>query len=180
MIGRFNFRHMKNHIIMKTYFVQALILAILFVGGRTNAQEVRLQGNLMVLGEIENPFLGFGVGYENGLGKHFAVGLDVNVGWQEEANAIDFRPAVRYYFGLEQFGLFAGVSFKYISLNEKDEELGQWEDNLFAPGLDIGVKARVGESGTFGILLNPHKTVGGSGEADVAGMSAQVFFGYRL
>jgi hypothetical protein len=178
--GRFNFRPEKNHIIMKTYIVHAVLFAILFVGGRINAQEVRLQGNLMVLGYIENPFVGFGVGYENGLGKHFSVGLDVNVGWQEEANAIDFRPAVRYYFGQEHFGFFGGVSFKYISLNEKNEEQGQWEDNLFAPGLDLGVKARVGDFGTFGILLNPHKTVGGSTEADVAGMSANVFFGYRF
>jgi hypothetical protein len=171
---------MKNHYTMKSMLRYMFILAGILLANHATAQEVRLQGNMMILGEIENPFLGFGVGYENPLGKHFSVGLDVNVGWQEEANAIDFRPAVRYYFGQEQFGFFAGVSFKYISLNEKDEEQGQWEDNLFAPGLDLGVKARLGDFGSFGILLNPHKTVGGSGEADVAGMSAQVFFGYRF
>ena len=168
---------------MKTYFLHAVLFTLLVLAGRIHAQEVRLQGNLLVLGSIEDPFVGFGVGYENGLGKHFSVGLDVNVGWQEEANALDFRPAVRYYFGQEHFGLFGGVSFKYISLNEKNEEPGQWADNLFAPGLDIGVKARAGDWGAFGVLFNPHVTVGGSEgspEGNVAGMSANVFFGYRF
>lgn len=166
---------------MKSIRTYTFVFFGLLMAGLGQAQEIRLQGNLMVLGYIENPFMGFGVAYENGLGQHFAVGLDVNAGWQEEATAIDFRPAVRYYFGQEHFGFFGGVAFKYISLNEKAEDADQWADNLFAPGFELGVKARMSQSGVFGLTVNPHLTVGGGDpESNVAGMSAQVFFGYRF
>lgn len=159
------------------------ILTMLLFGGLCTssllAQEVRVQGNMLILGYIENPFIGAGAGIEAGLGEHFTLNLDANWGSQEEGSSLELRPAVNYYFGMEHKGLFVGAAFKYINLNES-EDADQWEDNLYSIGFNLGFKALLSEDWTLAFIASPHKTVGGQREGDVAGISAQVALGYRF
>jgi len=160
------------------------ILTLLLFGGLCTgsllAQEVRVQGNMLILGYIETPFIGAGAGIEAGLGEHFTLNLDANWGSQEEGSSLELRPAVNYYFGTERKGLFVGAAFKYINLNESGENSDRWEDNLYSIGFNLGFKALLSEDWTLAFTASPHKTVGGQREGDVAGISAQVALGYRF
>lgn len=164
---------------MKKSFYLLVALSGLFISS-LHAQEVRLQGTMSLLGEIDGPFTGIGAGFENPMGTHFSLNLDVMWGSQDLGSTFEFRPAVHYYIGSEQRGFYAGPAFKYIRLNEKAEADGRYADNLYAPGFNLGVKSRLGEFGTVGLNLNPHITVGGSHESNVAGMSMQVALGYSF
>jgi hypothetical protein len=160
------------------------ILFLLFLGcvcsTNTQAQEIRVQGNMLILGYIDDPFLGAGVGIEAGLGEHFTLNADGNWGSHERGSSLELRPAVNYYFGMDHKGFFVGAAFKYISLNEKDDAADSWEDNLYSIGFNLGFKALMSEGWTLGFTASPHKTVGGHTEGDVAGISAQLALGYRL
>jgi uncharacterized protein DUF3575 len=160
------------------------ILLMLLLGGLYSstlfAQEVRVQGNMLILGYIDDPFIGAGAGIEAGLGEHFSLNFDANWGTQERGSTWEFRPAVNYYFGKELCGLFVGGTLKYISLNESDEANGRWDDSLYAIGFNVGFKAKISEKMTMTFVASPHKTVGGDTEADVAGISAQFAIGYRF
>lgn len=151
-----------------------------FVSPTLSAQEVRVQGNMLILGYINDPFVGAGVGFETGLGQHFTLNMDVNLGSHEDGSSLELRPAVNYYVGQEQKGIFGGVAFKYISLNEKDEDVNNWEDHLYSIGINLGFKAVMQENWTLTFIASPHKTVGGHTEGDVAGISAQLAVGYRF
>jgi hypothetical protein len=160
------------------------ILVLLLLGGMYSgslvAQEVRVQGNMLILGYIDDPFVGAGAGIEAGLGEHFTLNFDANWGSHEDGSSLELRPAVNYYFGKELKGLFVGGAFKYINLSEKGEQADSWEDNLYSIGFNLGFKALVGEDWTLAFTASPHKTVGGHTEGDVAGISAQVALGYRF
>ncbi len=160
------------------------ILTLLLFGGMYSAsllgQEVRLQGNMLILGYINDPFIGAGAGIEAGMGEHFTLNFDANWGSQEAGSSLELRPAVNYYFGKEQKGLFVGAAFKYINLNESGENTDRWEDNLYSIGFNLGFKALLSEDWTLAFTASPHKTVGGQREGDVAGISAQVALGYRF
>jgi len=88
------------------------ILTLLLFGGMYSAsllaQEVRLQGNMLILGYINDPFIGAGAGIEAGMGEHFTLNFDANWGSHENGSSLELRPAVNYYFGMEQKGLFIG------------------------------------------------------------------------
>jgi len=161
------------------------ILVILFLlsgsaSTSLTAQEVRIEGNMLILGYINDPFIGAGVGFETELGQHFSLNLDANWGSHEKGSSLELRPAVNYYFGAEQKGAFVGAAFKYISLSEKEEGVDNWEDKLYSIGFNLGFKAVMHEKWTLTFVASPHKTVGGHTEGDVAGMSAQLALGYRF
>jgi len=164
---------------MKKEFLMLLLFG-LFYPGWLSAQEIRVQGNMLILGYIEDPFMGAGAGIEASLGEHFTLNFDVNWGSQETGDTWEFRPAVNYYIGKEKRGLFVGPALKYISLAEKDEDQGRWDDSLYAFGFNLGFKALLSETITMAFVASPHKTVGGETEADVAGISAQLALGYRF
>lgn len=146
----------------------------------STAQEVRVQGNVLFLGYISDPFIGAGIGIETGLGKHVSLSADANWGSHESGSSLELRPAVNYYFGMEQQGVFAGVALKYISLNEEEEGNDQWEDNLYAFGVNLGFKAVMKENWTLTLVTSPHKTFSGHTEGNVAGISGQLAIGYRF
>ena len=146
--------------------------------GQVFGQELRVQGNFLVLGYINDPFIGFGVGLENPMGKHFSLNLDANYGKQDRGRTLEFRSAVHYYVGRNQTGFYIGPALKYINLKEENELIDRYDDHLYAPGFDIGVKTDFLGFSSLGLNLNPHLTVGGDGESAVAGMSAQVALGF--
>ena len=159
------------------------IFTILLVAGMYSdslfAQEVRVQGTMMILGYIDGAFLGAGAGIEAPLGTHFSLNLDVNWAGREEGSTIEIRPAVNYYFTKEQRGLFVGAAAKYISLKEADNQ-ERWDDDLYSIGFNLGFKALLSDAVTMTFVASPHKTVGGTTESDVAGISAQIAVGYRF
>ncbi len=157
------------------------ILTFMFFAGFSSlmiGQEIRIQGSFLILGTINDPFLGVGIGLENPMGKHFSLNLDGNYGTQERGTTLEFRTAVRYFPGKNQIGFYIGPVLKYINLKEKNEIFNRYDNHLYAPGFDIGVKTDFLGFSSLGINLNPHLTVGGDGESAVAGMSAQVALGF--
>jgi|WetSurMetagenome_2_1015567.scaffolds.fasta_scaffold346304_1 hypothetical protein len=160
--------------------ILTFLLAMGFYAVSLRAQEVRVQGEIMILGYIGQPFVGAGVGIEAPLGTHFSLNFDANWGNQDDGTALEFRPAVNYYFGQEQKGMFVGAALKYIKLSERDESTDMWENNLYTLGFNIGVKALLSESWTFGFTASPHVAVGGMEEGDVAGITAQLGLGYKF
>ena len=162
----------------KTWFCLMLFGGLF--SGSLLAQEVRVGANMLILGYIDNPFMGAGAGIEAGLGEHFTLNADANWGSNGEGSSLEFRPAVNYYFGAEQKGFFVGAAFKYINLKEEGEDVDRWEDHLYSIGFNLGFKALLSESWTLAFTASPHKTVGGSHESDVAGISAQLGLGYRF
>ena len=156
-----------------------IFLLTRFYSGSLLAQEVRVQGTMMILGYIDGAFLGAGAGIEAPLGTHFSLNFDVNWASQEVGSTIEIRPAVNYYFGKEQHGLFVGAAAKYISLKEADDQ-ERWDDDLYSIGFNLGFKALLSDAWILAFTASPHKTVGGTTESDVAGISAQVAVGYRF
>lgn len=162
----------------KTWFF--LILTVVLYSGSSFAQEVRLGANMLILGYINDPYIGAGAGIEANLGEHFALAMDANWGSQENGTSWEFRPAVNYYFGADHSGFFLGAALKYITLSEADESLVDWEDDIYTIGFNVGVKALLSEKITLGLTASPHVAVGGKQEGDVAGISAQLGLGYRF
>jgi len=156
------------------------LLMVSFYSTNLKAQEVRVQGEIIILGYIGQPFIGAGAGIEAPMGQHFSLNFDVNWGSQEDGTAWEFRPAVNYYFGQEQKGLFVGPALKYIKLKEGDESAASWENNLYTVGFNLGLKALLSESISFGFTASPHFAMGGQTEANVAGITAQLALGYRF
>jgi len=156
-----------------------ILLAVGMYSGSLFAQEVRVQGTMMILGYIDGAFLGVGAGIESPLGTHFSLNFDVNWASQEVGSTLELRPAVNYYFGKAQHGLFVGAAAKYISLNESDDQQ-RYDDDLYSIGFNLGFKALLSEAWTLSFVASPHKTVGGTTESDVAGISAQMAVGYRF
>lgn len=161
-----------------TFYVYVVLLGL--YASPLRAQELRLQGTMSILGEINGPFAGIGAGFENQVSTHFSLNVDVLWASQDLGTTLDFRPAVHYYFSSGQQGFYIGPSFKYIRLQEREENVDRYTENLYAPGFNFGVKSRLGEFGSLGLNLNPHITVGGSHESNVAGMSFQLGLGYSL
>jgi hypothetical protein len=157
-----------------------LLFMICLFTHNTHAQEIRVQGNMLILGYIDDPFVGGGIGFEAGVGEHFSLNADANWGSHERGTSLELRSSVNYYFGMEQKGLFVGAAFKYISLSEKNDAVDDWEDNLYSIGFNLGLKAVMSENWSFAFTASPHKTVGGRTEGDVAGISAQLALGYRF
>jgi len=164
---------------MKKAILPILLFTSLYATN-LKAQEVRVQGEMIILGYIGQPFVGAGAGIEAPMGDHFSLNFDVNWGSQEDGTAWEFRPAVNYYLGHEQKGVFVGAALKYIKLQERDESSASWENNLYTVGFNLGVKALLSESISFGFTASPHFAMGGQTEANVAGITAQLALGYRF
>lgn len=148
--------------------------------GSIMTQEIRVQGNMLILGYINDPFIGAVAGIEAGMGEHFTLNFDANWGSHENGSSLELRPAVNYYFGMEQKGLFVGAAFKYINLKESFETTVDWENNLYTLGFNLGFKALLSDALTLGFVASPHVSLSGTKEGDVAGMSAQLALGYRF
>ena len=144
------------------------------------AEEVRVQAQMLILGYVNNPFIGVGAGLEAGLGQHMTLNVDANWGTQKDGTAWEFRPGVNYYFSTDKKGFFLGLNGKYISLKEDEDTINDWENNLYAIGINLGAKAMLSESLALVLTINPHKTIGGTTEGDVAGISTQLGLGYRF
>ena len=157
-----------------------ILLLTSFYATKLKAQEVRVQGEMIILGYIGQPFIGVGAGIEAPFGQHFSLNFDANWGSQEDGIAWEFRPAVNYYISKEQKGVFVGPALKYIKLKEREESAENWENNLYTIGFNLGVKALLSESMSFSFTASPHFAAGGQQEANVAGITAQLALGYRF
>lgn len=164
---------------MKNAFLTLLCICGLGYG-KVIGQELRLQGQMLILGYVNNPFIGAGIGVEAGLGQHMTLNMDANWGSQKDGTAWEFRPAVNYYFNTDKKGFFLGLNGKYINLKEDEATINDWENNLYAIGFNLGVKAMMSEALALVWTVSPHKTFGGSSEGDVAGISTQLGLGFRF
>ncbi len=164
---------------MKKSIWTLIMFGCLFFG-TSHAQEVRVNGSMLILGYFNDPFIGIGAGIESSIGTHFTLNMDVNWGTQKGGSALALRPALHYYPGKQQKGFFVGPALKYIHAKEPDESVGTYADNLYALAFNLGIKSYVGDQWTLSFLASPHVTVGGSGESDVAGIGAQISLGYRF
>ena len=162
----------------RTWF--CLLFFVALYSGSSLAQEVRVGANMLILGYINDPYIGAGAGIEANLGEHFTLAMDANWGSQENGTSWEFRPAVNYYFGVDHSGFFVGAALKYITLSEAEESNVDWEDDIYTLGFNVGVKALLSEKITLGLTASPHVAVGGKQEGDVAGISAQLGLGYRF
>ncbi|MFK7747980.1 MAG: DUF3575 domain-containing protein [Kordia sp.] len=148
-----------------------------------HSQEIRLLGGVQVYGGLTGAFIGPGVGIEGNIGKHFTINTDFNFGFQEKGSAIEFKPAVHFYFSKENKGFFIGPSFKYVAINEKND-LDVYSDDVYSAGFSLGLKSVFKDRIYYFIQANPHYSLGssnGPGElGSVAGISVNVGLSYKL
>lgn len=156
-----------------------LLLSILLVKN-INAQELRLYGGVQVYGSVNGAFTGPGIGFENSIARHFTLNADLNAGFSSTGSAIEFKPAVQYYFKPQNRGFYIGPSFKYIRLNEKGNN-EEYVDDLYSIGFNVGIKTEFKSKYVFLFNASPHATIGGAApESQVAGMSVQAGIGIKL
>ena len=148
-----------------------------------HSKEIRLLGGVQVYGGLTGAFVGSGVGIEGNLGKHFTINTDVNFGFQEKGSAIAFKPAMHFYFSPENKGFFIGPSFKYVSINEKNN-LDLYSDNVYTAGFSLGLKSVFKGRIYYFIQANPHYSIGSSSGpgalGSVAGISVNFGLSYKL
>ncbi|WP_430408257.1 hypothetical protein [Kordia sp.] len=148
-----------------------------------HSQEIRILGGAQVYGGLTGAFIGPGVGIEGNLGKHFTINTDFNFGFQEKGSAIEFKPAVHFYFSKENRGFFLGPSFKYVSINEKND-LDIYADDVYSAGFSLGVKSLFKGNIYYFIQANPHYSIGSSNGqgalGSVAGISVNFGLSYKL
>ncbi|MBK9106012.1 MAG: DUF3575 domain-containing protein [Saprospiraceae bacterium] len=162
--------------------MKQLFIIVLCIWGYTSSlygQEFRVQGNMLVLGEIESPFIGIGAGIEAGLGEHFSLSFDFNWSTQADGSVIEYRPAVNYYIKKGQSGFFSGVALKLYNLNENDVT-PSWEHKFYFIGINVGYKALLSDNWTLSFMACPHFGRGGYGPSTSMGISAQLGLGYRF
>lgn len=171
----------KTH--LKKIAFSIVLFASIFFG---QAQELKFSSSAEVLGRIPEPFLGIGVGYENDIGKHFTLNADAFVGFHDVGTAYQFRPSVHFYLSKENHGLFAGPSFKFIRLEEKDN-LDLFHDNIYTVGFTVGYKSYFKNRNLFYLLsVSPHYAVGASRSpgrkalGSVEGIGFNAGIGFRL
>lgn len=149
----------------------------------STAQEIRINGAGQIYGNLSGTFIGPGIGFESSVSSHFTINADVNFGFQSRGSAIAFKPALHYYFSTEQKGFFIGPSFKYVSINEKDN-IDFYSDNVYALGLSLGVKSFIDDQFTFSFATSPHYSLGSSNNpgdlGSVMGIGFNVSVGYRF
>ena len=171
----------------KLYFktVTSLLFATCFLifTNSVHSQEIRLLGGVQVYGGLTGAFIGPGVGIEGNLGEHFTINTDFNFGFQEKGSAIEFKPAVHFYFSKENKGFFIGPSFKYVAINEKND-LDIYDDNVYTAGFSLGLKSVFKDNIFYFIQASPHYAIGsssGSGKlGGVAGISVNFGLSYKL
>jgi hypothetical protein len=163
--------HFSYYLFMKLSYL-ILFCAIVFSGMTLRAQEIRVQGHMQALGYINGAFGGYGAGLESPIGKKFSLNFDVNWGKNEAIKSTEFKPSVRYYFGKNQIGFYAGPSLKYIKL----KSTGQKRDPQYTYGLDIGAKTWLFGPLNFGVNLSPHIAFEDNG----SGVSGQVSIGLEF
>ncbi|MBK7883138.1 MAG: DUF3575 domain-containing protein [Chitinophagaceae bacterium] len=125
----------------------------------TNAQELRLYGGVQVYGSVNGAFTGPGIGFENSIARHFTLNADLNAGFSSTGSAIEFKPAVQYYFKPQNRGFYIGPSFKYIRLNEKGNN-EEYVDDLYSIGFNVGIKTEFKSKYVFLFNASPHATIG--------------------
>lgn len=144
-------------------------------------QEVRLNTNMLALGYVESPFLGLGAGIETGVGEHFSLSFDFNLGKQNDGTALEYRPSVNYYIKTDQLGFFAGAAINFIDLTESDETNGGFPGTKFySLGINMGYKSLISDNWTIGFTACPQYTSPVIGPKGSLGMSAQLGVGYRF
>lgn len=131
-----------------------LLLAFLFVNS-TKAQELRLYGSVQIFGGISEAFVGPGIGFENDISRHFTLNADVNAGFNSKSTAIEFKPAVQYYFNSAKRGFYIGPSLKYVSFKGKKGH-DELDGNIYSAGLNLGIKTEFKNKFTFLLNTSPH------------------------
>ncbi len=161
------------------FLVIALFFMLFITPNRSIAQEFRAFSALQFLGEINGGFSGAGLGFESAVGRHLSLAADLALGFQSVGSTVTIQPAVLFYPKEDQRGVFFGPSFKYILLDEKGEN-ARYADKLYALGFSVGVKTKIRNGPMLFLMVNPHKTVGGPNESDVAGISGQLGLSFKL
>ena len=161
-------------------FLVFLLFAFVNLGSIIG-QEVRLNTNMLVLGYVESPFLGFGAGLEAGVGKHFSLSFDFNWSKQHDGTATEYRPSVNYYIKTDQLGFFAGAAMNFIDLTESDETNGGFPGTKFySLGINMGYKFLISDHWTIGFTAYPQYTPPVIGPEGSIGLSTQAAFGYKF
>ena len=143
------------------------------------SQELRIGANFEILGEINGAFIGPSIGFEAPVSSHVSILADLASGYQNNKNIYLVKPALHVYFKSINKGLFIGPMVKFQRVNLMKIDINEIE-NLFAVGFSVGCKAQLREKLNLQLIANPHKTLGGSGIHDVAGVSVQLLLGISL
>ena len=150
-----------------------------------NSQEFKFYGTGELLGNISDPFLGPGIGFESRISDHFTVNTDLNVGFNDRGTAYQFRPAVHYYFNKELKGVFIGPSLKYIRFQEKNN-LDLFHDNVYTVGFTLGLRSNIKNNFFYLVSVAPHYALGASTSpgrqalGSIGGIGFNFGVGYRL
>lgn len=159
-----------------------LFFSLCFIN-TVSSQEIRGLMGIQVYGDLTGAFVGPGIGIESDLGKHFTINSDFTIGFQEVGTAFQFKPAVHFYFRQDNKGFFIGPSFKYVSLNEKNN-LDNFVDDIYTVGFSLGLKSTFKNRFNYFISSSPHYAVGSStgtrNLGGVAGISFNVGLAYKL
>ena len=171
---------MKNEV-RKLRWITGILTVVFTLSGlpSSTAQELRMGGDAQILGTINRAFIGPALGLEGKVDKHLTLSLDYALGYQRLGRLRTIRPGINYYFGEQHNGFFFGLMMKYMRFREK-AEIDRYDDRLFATGFSIGVKGRIFEKTNLVISTNPHLTMGGRDESDVAGINIFLGITHRL
>lgn len=157
-----------------------LLLALSFGQNQLDAQELRLLSTTYALGEIPGTYTGVGLGFENPLGKHFSMTLDLSLTYNaKKGSSFAVQPSIKYYFRSDQTGFFVGAETKLMKLKELDDR-NEYPSNLYALGFNLGFKSKINEHWMFVFQASPHLTVGGPDVSDVAGINGSIGLAYRF
>ncbi len=164
----------------KNSYVKVIIgFLIVFSINQASSQELKIHLGTQIYGMIDGGFNGGGIGFESPLTQKSTFDFDFTIGTQSRGTAYSFKPSYLFYLSENQKGFFIGPSLKYISLKEK-EGRNSFDDSLYALGFSLGFKFDFLNDFDLLFKLNPHLTVGGQGEGNVAGISGQFGLSYRI
>lgn len=178
MLNNFKPNRFLNHFNQKTIYLLLLISSIATVQ-QMQAQEVRLFGGVLALGEVAGGFTTIGAGIESPISRKFTLNFDVSAGFGNVGSTFELKPSVLFYFRSDHKGFFIGPALKYITLTEKANK-NDYTGTIYAMGITVGVRTTFKNNLDFFTAVNPHAAIGGENESGTAGIGFQVGFAYRL
>lgn len=99
-----------------------LLTAISCVLASVHAQDMTIRANLSshTITDLDEGFIGGGIGLESTVGLHWSLGADVSWASNNDLAIFNFNPTVRYYFnrGLQGFYLGLGANINRLARDE--------------------------------------------------------------
>jgi hypothetical protein len=165
----------------RTQFLKSFLLllcAFLFEAVATQAQEIRLNTQVLYLSDINGGFSGIGMGVEAPFSRHFAVSMDANMSFIKPRSLLIFRPGLRFYTGKDQIGLFFGPSIAYLKLKTKGTEQ-TFSQDLYGMGFSLGVKGKLSGRSRMLVSMVPQLLIGPFNGTIASGF-VQLGWSYRI